>query len=655
MAPLPRAAPQSGPPQGPRSAQRLTRPAHRPDGRRGGRIGPAARPPRGEQPARRWAALAVICVTALIVNVDNTILNVALPTLVRDLHATTGGLQWIVDSYALVFAGLLLAGGSVADRFGRKRFFLIGLAVFSGGSAGAAFSGSVGVLIAWRAVMGAGAALTIPASLSIINDVFRDQAERARAIGAWAGTIGLGIAIGPIAGGLLLTRFWWGSVFLVNIPIAAAGFAAALRLVPGSKNPAAGRPDPCGALLSVAGLGLLLWTIIEAPSRGWGSGEVIGAGLAGLAILGTFAAWETRSRHPMLKLGLFRDRRFSVAAAGECLGIFGLLGALFLQTQTLQFDLDYSPLQAGLRILPVAAVLCVSAPASPFVARVIGIKFTVAAGLTAIAAGLWQNSAVSTAAAHYAGFVPGMLLIGLGAGLLLPTATNSVVGAVPQDESGIGSATNAVALQLGGALGVAVMGSVLSARYQGHLTAALAGRPLPAAAAHTILGSLGGALTVARDAGGATGALLAETARAAFMSGNGTALAVGAAVALGGAVLMLAFLPSRGREPTGEAPSPGRRRSGSLDGLCVDRSSAASSASRLTPLCGDAFTADQKARNFDYYERLTVRDSSLSACALSRKSRVPPDRGVTGVPSAHQPPGGNPLAVGPVDTETVLL
>ena len=271
--------------------------------------------------------------------------------------------------------------------------------------------------------------------------------------------------------------------------------------MPGSKNPAASSPDPAGALLSIAGLGLLLWAIIEAPAHGWASAQVAGAGLASLAVLGIFVAWEARSRHPMLKLGFFCDRRFSIAAAGECLGIFGLLGALFLQTQMLQFDLGYSPLQAGLRILPVAAVLCVSAPLSPVVARVIGIKFTVAAGLAAIAGGLWQNSAVSTAAAHYAAFVPGMLLIGLGAGLLLPTATNSVVGAVPQGESGIGSAANAVALQVGGALGVAVIGSVLSTRYQDHMTAALAGQHLPAAATHAILGSLGGALTVAGQRG----------------------------------------------------------------------------------------------------------------------------------------------------------
>ena len=247
----------------------------------------------------------------------------------------------------------------------------------------------------------------------------------------------------------------------------------------------------------------------------------------------------------MLNLAFFCDRRFSVAAAAETLGVFGLLGALFVQTQFLQFDLSFSPLQAGLRILPMAAVLGVSAPLSPILARVIGIKFTVAAGLAAIAGGLWQISTVSTVATTYGDVVPGLLLIGLGAGLLLPTATNSVVGSVPQGDSGIGSASNAVALQVGGALGVAVIGSVLATRYQDHMSTALAGRHVPAAAAPTILGSLGGALAVAAHAGGAAGALLAYTARAAFMNGTGMALAVGAAVALGGAVLVIARLPSR--------------------------------------------------------------------------------------------------------------
>ena len=498
----------------------------------------------GAPGAHRWAALAVVCVSALIINVDNTILNVALPILVRKLHATSSELQWIVDSYAMVFAGLLLVGGSLADRFGRRRLFLIGLTVFGAGSIGAAFSGSVNLLIMWRAVMGAGAALAIPSSLSIINDIFRDPKERARAIGAWGGTIGLGIALGPILGGLLLTRFWWGSIFIVNVPIVVAGFLGALMLVPDSKNASAEQPDPAGAILSIAGLGLLLWAIIEAPTTGWTSGEVIAVGVASLAVLGTFVAWEAHSNHPMLKLGFLSDRRFSIAAAAESLGTFGLLGALFLQTQFLQFDLGYSPLQAGLRILPIAALLAVSAPLSSLVARLIGIKSTVASGLAAIAGGLWQVSAVSRPAATYADVVPGLLLIGLGVGLFLPTATNSVVGSVPRGDSGIGSASNAVALQVGGALGVAVIGSLMSTRYRDHMIVALAGRHVPDAISHTILGSLGGALGVAASAGGVTGTLLAHAARGAFMSGSKLALAVGAVIALGGAVLVVTRLPS---------------------------------------------------------------------------------------------------------------
>jgi EmrB/QacA subfamily drug resistance transporter len=495
--------------------------------------------------AHPWAVVVVLCVSILIVNVDTTILNVALPTLVRRLHATTSQLQWIVDAYAMVLAGLLLVGGSLADRFGRKRFFLLGLTVFAGGSIGSAFSGSVHVLIACRAVMGAGAALTMPSTLSIINDVFRDPAERARAIGAWAGTSGLGIAIGPIAGGLLLARFWWGSIFLVNVPIVIAGIIAAVAIVPDSKNPAVDRSDPGGAVLSIAGFGLLLWAIIEAPTEGWTSPIVVGVGLASLTVLASFVVWEARSRHPMLRLEFFADRRFSIAAASETLALFGLLGALFMQTQFLQFDLGYSPLQAGLRILPIAALLGVTAPASPLLARRIGPKLTAGAGLVAIAGGLWQIAAISTVTTTYGDVVPGMMLIGLGAGLLIPTATNSVVGSVPRGNAGVGSASNGVAFQVGGALGVAVIGSVLSTRYQDRMSTALAGRHVPATAAHAIIGSLGGALTVASDVGGTTGKLLAHAARAAFMSGGKTSLTVAAGVALGGAVLVLARLPSR--------------------------------------------------------------------------------------------------------------
>ena len=513
--------------------------------------------PVGPQDWRRWAALVVVCLAALIVNVDNTILNVALPTLVRDLDASSSELQWIVDSYAIAFAGLLFVGGSLADRFGRQRFFLIGLSVFALGSVGAAFSGSVHVLIACRAVMGAGAALTIPASLSIINDVFRDPEERARAIGAWAGTIGLGIAIGPIAGGLLLSRFWWGSIFLVNIPIVLIGLVGAAALVPDSKNPDVQRPDPVGALLSIVGLGLLLWAIIEGPTQGWTSGIVAGTGSASLVALGGFVAWEWRSAHPMLKLAFFRDRRFSVALAAECLAVFGLMGALFLSTQFLQFDLGLSPLAAGIRILPIAGMVIVSAALSPVLARLIGTKCTVAAGLGLIAAGLWQVAAASRLQTTYGDIVVGLVLIGFGAGLMLPTATNSVIGSVPRGDSGIGSATNTVALQVGGALGVAVVGSVMLTRYQGHMRAVLSGRRVPASVAQTILGSLGGALAVAARVGGTTGSLLAREARTAFMSGNGIALAVAAIVSVAGVVLVLAALPSQPRRVPGARADQG--------------------------------------------------------------------------------------------------
>lgn len=499
----------------------------------------------GVKSDHRWGVLVVLCTAALIINVDNTILNVALPTLVRDLHATSSQLQWIVDSYSMVFAGLLLVSGSLADRFGRRKFFLAGLAVFGMGSIAAAFSGSVYLLIPSRVLMGLGAALTIPSSLSIVNDVFRDPRQRAKAIGAWGGVIGLGIAIGPIAGGLLLAHFWWGSVFLVNVPIVVVALIGTLMLVPDSKNPAVERPDPIGVVLSIAGLGLLLWAIIEGPTQGWGSTDVIGAGVGSVMVIGAFIAWESHSRHPMLKLGLFADRRFSTAAAAECLGLFGLAGALFVVTQFLQFDLGLSPLQAGVRILPMAGVLVPAALVSPVVARAIGTKLTVAAALAAVAGGLWQVSAAATSATSYGDVLPGLLLIGLGAGLLLPTATNSVVGSVPQGDSGVGSAVNTMALQVGGAIGVAVVGSVLATRYQGHMGRALAGRHLPFDIVHTILGSFGSALAVANGVGGANGALLARAARAAFMSGLEVSFLVGAGVSLAGVVAVLVWLPSR--------------------------------------------------------------------------------------------------------------
>jgi EmrB/QacA subfamily drug resistance transporter len=505
---------------------------------------PAARPAgRGLSP-RRWLALAVLCVSLLIVTLDNTVLNVVLPTLVRDLHATTTQLQWIVDAYVMVFAGLLLVAGSVADRVGRKRAFLAGLAAFAAGSTWAAFSGSVGVLIAARASMGIGGALIMPATLAIITDMFRDVGERQRAIGLWAGTSGVGVALGPIIGGLLLAHFWWGSVFLINLPIAALGFLCAVPLVPDSRNPGAAAPDLPGGLLSIAGLGLVLWSLIEAPVRGWSSGLVVSAGLGGLTVLAVFAAWERASSHPMLNLEFFRRRQFSAAISSVGLVTFGLFGALFVLTQYLQFDLGYTALQAGVRVLPAAGAIAVVAPLSTLLVRAAGTKLTAAAGLLIVAGGLWQISG-ATVTSTYTGTLAGMILLGLGAGLVIPSGTASVMGSLPREHTGVGSATNGAFLQIGGALGVAVIGSLLATRYQDHVTAALAPYHVPQAALSTILGSLGGALSVAGHVGGVLGAALAHLARSAFVSGMDLGLTVGAAVAVAGCLLALSVLPSR--------------------------------------------------------------------------------------------------------------
>ncbi len=509
---------------------------------------PAAPPARRRAPVRPDLALAVLCVSLLIVTLDNTVLNVVLPTLVRDLHATTSQLQWIVDAYVMVFAGLLLVAGSVADRVGRKRTFLAGLAAFAAGSTWAAFSGSVGVLIAARASMGIGGALIMPSTLAIITDMFPDGARRQRAIGLWAGTSGVGIALGPIIGGLLLAHFWWGSVFLINLPIAAIGVAAAIPLVPDSSNPAAAAPDLPGALLSVAGLGLVLWSLIEAPVRGWSSALVIGTGLGGLAVLAVFAAWERVSAHPMLNLEFFRRRRFSAAVSSVGLATFGLFGALFVLTQYLQFDLGYTPLQAGVRVLPAAGAIALVAPASTLLVRAAGTKLTVAAGLLIVAGGLWQISGASVTTT-YQGTLAGMILLGVGAGLVIPSGTASVMGSLPRGHTGVGSATNGAFLQIGGALGVAVIGSLLVTRYQGHVGAAVAPYHVPQPVLATILGSLGGALAVAGHVGGVLGAGLAHLARSAFISGMDLGLAVGAAVALAGCLVALVALPGRpGRE-----------------------------------------------------------------------------------------------------------
>jgi EmrB/QacA subfamily drug resistance transporter len=509
----------------------------------------------------RWATLSVLCVTLLLISLDNTILNVALPSIVRNLHATTTELQWIIDAYAVVFAGLLFSLGSLGDRVGRKWVFMGGLVAFGAGSAFAAFSGSTERLTIARAVMGVGAAALMPCTLSILTNVFVGDRDRARAIGVWSGTAGVGVAIGPILGGFLLVHFWWGSVFLINVPIAALGLLATALLVPNSKNPKIGRADPVGAILSIFGLGLLLWAIIEAPGRSWSSPIVIGAFVGSAVIITTFVVWERRIDHPMLPLKFFRRRRYSVAIASLALLLFALLGMFFLMTQFLQFCLGYSPLQTGLAIAPLAAVLLLVAPLSVVASRRWGAKPVVAGGLmlVALALGLLSRTSVHD---RYIDLFPYFLLLGFGFALAMAPSTESIMGSLPKEEAGVGSASSDTSMQLGGALGVAVLGTVLTVRYQDVMRALLAHRPVPSSVSDIILGSLGGALAVAQHAGGSIGNALASSAKQGFVSGMDLALIIAAVIVGVAALVVLAVLPSHG-EP---AQAARRRSQDSNDG-----------------------------------------------------------------------------------------
>lgn len=496
---------------------------------------------------RRWWVLGVVSVGLLMVGLDTTVLNVALPTLVRDLHASTTQLQWIVDTYALLDGGLVLFAGSLADRIGRKTTFLAGLALFGLGSAAAAYSGGPNQLIAARGLMGVAAALIMPSSLSIIGTVFRDAAERARAIGIWSAAVGVGIAIGPLLGGWLLGHFWWGSVFLVNVPIAFAGVAAAIWLVPATRASVARRFDLGGVVLSVAGLGTLLWAVIEAPVYGWGSAAAIGGLAVGFVLLAAFVGWEMRSSDPMLPLGIFRHRRLAAGDLLAFLGLFALLGALFLLVQYLQFVLGYSAEQTGLHLAPAALVILVAGPLSSLLAERVGSSVVAAVGLGATGAAMALLATTSTLSG-YPRALAAMILLGVGAGFTISPTTDAIVGSLDEADLGVGSATNSAAVQVGSSFGVAVLGSLAATTYRNHLDQGPAGallQRLPPSAVNEARSSLGGALGVAQQLPGQLAHLLSVASRDAFLTGMHIAMVVGAVVAAAGVIIALRFMPSR--------------------------------------------------------------------------------------------------------------
>jgi EmrB/QacA subfamily drug resistance transporter len=507
----------------------------------------------------RWWALGVLCLSLVVLAMDNTILNVALPTLAQDLGATGSQLQWMVDAYLLVFAGLLLTMGALGDRFGRKLALDAGLLVFVAASAASAFAGSAEVLIAARAAMGIGAALIMPATLSIITNIF-PPTERGRAIGVWAGMAALGVVMGPVVGGWLLEHFWWGSVFLINLPVVALALLAGWPLVPNSRDPSATPLDPTGAALSVAALVTLVYGIIQAPEDGWTDPVVLGAFGVAAVLAVAFIWWERRIQHPMLPMGFFRDPRFSAASGAIAMAFFALFGSVFLLTQHLQFVLGYTPLQAGVRILPVAA-LAVAAPLAARLTEGIGAKLVVAAGLLVVAGALWVLSTVQLGDG-YGRVAAALALLGIGMGLVVAPATESIMGSVPLAKAGVGSAMNDTTRQVGGALGVAVLGSILAASYGAAIQPTLRGAPPQVA--QTAGDSIGAAATIAAQLG-PQGSGLLEAARSAFIQGMGDALQVGAGVAALAALLVLLFLPARATGTMNE-PRRGRRRDPVIEG-----------------------------------------------------------------------------------------
>jgi EmrB/QacA subfamily drug resistance transporter len=488
---------------------------------------------------RRWWILAVLCFSMLVIVLDNTILNVAIPTIVRDLGATNSQLQWMVDAYTLVLAGLLLTAGSLGDRFGRRGALQVGLVVFGLGSLASALATSSEQLIATRAFMGIGGAFIMPATLSIITNVFPAR-ERGKAIGVWAGTAGLAGVLGPLTGGFLLEHFYWGSIFLVNIPVVIVGLLAGVFLIPTSKDPAAPRLDPFGAVLSIVGLVVLLYGIIEAPQDGWTDPLILGCFVVGVGVLGAFLLWEAHSDHPMLDVRFFRNPRFTAASLGITFVFFAMFGSTFLLTQYFQFVLGYTPFETGVRFMPIALCMMVLSPLSARFVNRIGTKLVVGTGLLMVTVGLVSWASLTATSAYWPDILWRQALLACGMALVMAPATESIMGSLPLGKAGVGSAVNDTTRQVGGALGVAVIGSVLASIYSSQVGDFLHGKPVPSGAAEQIKQSLGAALQAGKGVPG-----LSTTAIDAFVDGLHAGVLLAAAVAFLGALIAFVWLPAR--------------------------------------------------------------------------------------------------------------
>lgn len=492
----------------------------------------------------KTAALAVICLGVFVISVDATIVNVALPTLARELDADNAQLQWIVDAYTLVMSGLLLSAGSLSDRYGRRGWLNCGLALFAITSALAAQSNSADQLIAARAAMGVGAALIFPTTLGLITNIFTDPVPRAKAIGSWAAMVGVGVAVGPISGGWLLEHFWWGAIFMVNIPIAVLAIIGAALFVPTSRDPAAPRVDLPGLLLSAAGVTALVYTVIEAPSWGWTSTRAAIGFSTAAALLAGFAWAEQRSSHPMLDVAVFANRRFSGGSMAVTAGFLTLFGFIFVITQYFQFIKEYSPFDSGVRLLPVALSIAVASILGPRLVERIGTTAVVAGGLAVFAAGLaWASTA--DAATPYEQIATQMLLLGGGLGLTFSPATEAIMGSLPADKAGIGSAVNDTTRELGGTLGVAIVGSVFASVYSAQLASAPELAALPAGVSSAMHSSMAVAHKVIEQLPAEHAGKVRDAVNHAFLDGLQVGSLVCAGIALGAAIVVAALLPAR--------------------------------------------------------------------------------------------------------------
>ncbi|MFC9910493.1 MFS transporter [Streptomyces sp. NPDC127197] len=431
---------------------------------------------------QRWLILGVICLAQLTVLLDNTVLNVAIPSLTEELGAATSDIQWMINAYSLVQSGLLLTAGSAADRYGRKKMLITGLALFGIGSLVAGLADSTGQLIAARAGMGVGGALLLTTTLAVAMQIFAPE-EHAKAIGIWSAVNALGFACGPLIGGFMLDHFWWGAIFLINLPVVALGLAAVVALVPESKNPQGDRPDLLGALLSTIGMSSLVFAIISGPEHGWTSGQVLVSGAVAVVVLAAFAYWESRIPYPMLDLHFFRNQRFTGAVAGAVLITFGMGGALFLLTQHLQFVLGYGPLEAGLRTAPLAltvVALNFTGVAAKWTTK-LGMPVSIALGMVLMSGGL--VSIATLASGGYAGTLLGLLLIGAGCAIANPVMAHAIMSAIPPAKAGVGAGINGTLAEFGNGLGVAVLGAVLNSRFAALIPVAASSLPAAVSAA----------------------------------------------------------------------------------------------------------------------------------------------------------------------------